>query len=105
MSSPSSNAPHAVQIVSIGDKEDDYAFELHEDDMMEVLNRAPENMMVSVVSCVGAFRTGKVRVDDSVRVCERERERERVCVPPLNPRPSLSSPSPLSSPGSSVTSV
>jgi len=69
MSSPSSNAPHAVQIVSIGDKEDDYAFELHEDDMMEVLNRAPENMMVSVVSCVGAFRTGKVRVDDSVCVC------------------------------------
>ncbi|GMI40169.1 hypothetical protein TrCOL_g2096 [Triparma columacea] len=51
--------PSAVQIVSIGSSDDDYSFTLDEQAMMGVLSKAPPQMKVAVVSCVGAFRTGK----------------------------------------------
>ena len=40
----------AVQIVSIGGDDDDYAFNLNEDAMMEILNKAPHNIKVSIHS-------------------------------------------------------
>ncbi|GMI12607.1 hypothetical protein TrRE_jg5701, partial [Triparma retinervis] len=49
----------AVQIVSIGSSEDDYSFTLDDEALMSVLSKAPPEMKISVVSCVGAFRTGK----------------------------------------------
>jgi len=49
----------AVQIVSIGTKEDAYAFTFHEEALMGILNKVPKEHFVAVVSVVGAFRTGK----------------------------------------------
>jgi len=51
--------PHAVQIVSVGTEEDQYAFTFHEDTLRDVLSKVPPGWKVSVVSVVGAFRTGK----------------------------------------------
>lgn len=46
-----------VQIVSIN--EAGTSFELHDDQLREVLHRVPAEMPVAVMSVVGAFRTGK----------------------------------------------
>eukprot|EP00565_Helicotheca_tamesis_P005823 CAMPEP_0185730704 /NCGR_PEP_ID=MMETSP1171-20130828/10738_1 /TAXON_ID=374046 /ORGANISM="Helicotheca tamensis, Strain CCMP826" /LENGTH=621 /DNA_ID=CAMNT_0028399815 /DNA_START=84 /DNA_END=1949 /DNA_ORIENTATION=- len=51
--------PHAVQIVSIGTESDQYAFSFKEDNLNGVLAKVPPGWKVSVVSVVGAFRTGK----------------------------------------------
>ncbi|CAM9326299.1 unnamed protein product [Pylaiella littoralis] len=48
-----------LQLVSTGNAEDDYSFALCEDNLDRVLSKVPEGMEVSVVSVVGAFRTGK----------------------------------------------
>ena len=50
---------HAVQIVSVGSEDDQYAFTFHEDTLNEVLSKVPPGWKVSVISVVGAFRTGK----------------------------------------------
>ena len=55
----SSATPIAVQIVSVGTEEDAYAFTFHEERMLSVLSKIPPGWKVSVVSVVGAFRTGK----------------------------------------------
>ena len=49
----------AVQIVSVGSEDDQYAFTFHEDTLNEVLSKVPPGWKVSVISVVGAFRTGK----------------------------------------------
>ena len=54
-----SNSPSAVQIVSVGTEEDKYAFTFHEDRLNSVLAKVPPGWKVSVISVVGAFRTGK----------------------------------------------
>jgi atlastin len=55
-----SNAgPQPLQIVSIGTEDDAYAFTFHEDKMNEIIRKIPPGWKVSVVSVVGAFRTGK----------------------------------------------
>ena len=51
--------PHAVQIVSVGTEDDQYAFTFHEDTLNDVLSKVPPGWKVSVISVVGAFRTGK----------------------------------------------
>ncbi|CAM9496374.1 unnamed protein product, partial [Sphacelaria rigidula] len=48
-----------LQLVETGNAEDDYSFTLCEDNLDRVLAKVPEGMEVSVVSVVGAFRTGK----------------------------------------------
>jgi len=48
-----------LQIVSVGDETDEYAFKFHEKSLDSVLMKIPPDMKVSVVSVVGAFRTGK----------------------------------------------
>ena len=53
------DAPCAIQIVSIGNPDDEFSFDIDSKALDAVLSRAPSNMKVSVVSCVGAFRTGK----------------------------------------------
>ncbi|GMH93621.1 hypothetical protein TrST_g2917 [Triparma strigata] len=53
------SAACAVQIVSLGSEDDDHAFNLNEEALTAVLNKAPSNRKVSVISCVGAFRSGK----------------------------------------------
>ncbi|KAL3904482.1 MAG: hypothetical protein SGILL_010052 [Bacillariaceae sp.] len=59
-SSDSSNAPpEPLQIVSIGTEEDKFAFTFHEERMNEIIQKIPPGWKVSVVSVVGAFRTGK----------------------------------------------
>mmetsp|Transcript_5241 Transcript_5241/g.14868 ORF Transcript_5241/g.14868 Transcript_5241/m.14868 type:complete len:577 (-) Transcript_5241:128-1858(-) len=50
---------HAVQIVSVGTEDDQYAFTFHEDTLNGVLSKVPPGWKVSVISVVGAFRTGK----------------------------------------------
>jgi len=54
--------PCAVQFISINDKGD--RFELKEDVIRDVLNAVPEDMPISVVCVVGAFRTGKSFIMD-----------------------------------------
>lgn len=51
--------PRALQIVSIGTEEDSYAFTYQKGKMESIISRIPEGTKVSVVSVVGAFRTGK----------------------------------------------
>eukprot|EP00903_Cladosiphon_okamuranus_P015166 g14023.t1 len=48
-----------LQMVSTGNAEDDYSFKLCEGNLDRVLSKVPEGMEVSLVSVVGAFRTGK----------------------------------------------
>eukprot|EP00668_Euglena_longa_P003693 GGOE01004334.1.p1 GENE.GGOE01004334.1~~GGOE01004334.1.p1 ORF type:complete len:601 (+),score=219.51 GGOE01004334.1:26-1804(+) len=50
-------APAALQFITINEKGD--SFELREDVLRRVLDAVPEEMPVSVVCVVGAFRTGK----------------------------------------------
>ena len=54
---PAPSKPEPVQIISIND--DGERFRLHEDKLEQILGRVPDKMKVSVVSVVGAFRTGK----------------------------------------------
>lgn len=49
--------PRPLQVVGIDPASS--KFELHEDDMNSILNKVPADMKVSIVSVVGAFRTGK----------------------------------------------
>lgn len=51
--------PHACQIVSIGTEENKYAFTFHQEKLNEVMSQIPLGWKVSVISVVGAFRTGK----------------------------------------------
>lgn len=51
--------PSARQIVSIGSATDSYAFTFHEEELNAILAKIPPGWKVSVVSVVGAFRTGK----------------------------------------------
>jgi len=51
--------PQPYQIVSVGTEEDAYAFTFHEEKLNEILAKIPPGWKVSVVSVVGAFRTGK----------------------------------------------
>lgn len=52
-------APSARQIVSIGTESDSYAFTFHEEELNTILSKVPPGWKVSVISVVGAFRTGK----------------------------------------------
>jgi atlastin len=49
----------ALQIVSIGTETNQYAFTFHEDALDMIMKQVPSGSKVSVVSVVGAFRTGK----------------------------------------------
>ena len=49
----------ALQIVSIGTETNQYAFTFHEDALDLIMRQVPSGLKVSVVSVVGAFRTGK----------------------------------------------
>jgi len=49
----------AVQIVSIGTVNDRSAFNFHKEKFHSILNKIDQNTKVSVISVVGAFRTGK----------------------------------------------
>lgn len=51
--------PEALQIVSIGTEEDKYAFTFNKDELNDIMAKIPPGFKVSVVSVVGAFRTGK----------------------------------------------
>lgn len=51
--------PQPQQIVSIGTETDKYAFTFHEDALNSILGKIPADTKVSIVSVVGAFRTGK----------------------------------------------
>ena len=54
--------PRPVQIVAASEDEDDTnydEFTLKKDALAGILSKVPEGMLVSVVSVVGAFRTGK----------------------------------------------
>ncbi len=51
--------PEPIQIVSIGSEDDAYAFTFHEDKLNTIIRKIPPGWKVSVVSVVGAFRTGK----------------------------------------------
>jgi atlastin len=51
--------PQALQIVSIGSEKDAYAFKFEEEKLQAILSRVPVGWDVSIVSVVGAFRTGK----------------------------------------------
>jgi atlastin len=53
------NAARPLQIVSIGNEDDAYAFTFHEDEMNAVISKIPPGWKVAVVCVVGAFRTGK----------------------------------------------
>jgi len=58
-SSEDSVQPQPLQIVSIGTETDKYAFTYHEDALNSILDKVPSDTKVSIVSVVGAFRTGK----------------------------------------------
>lgn len=51
--------PHAMQIISVGTEEDQYAFTFHEKKLNAIMSKIPPGWKVAVVSVVGAFRTGK----------------------------------------------
>tara|TARA_B110000305_G_C19298589_1_gene567936 strand:+ start:30 stop:902 length:873 start_codon:yes stop_codon:yes gene_type:complete len=51
--------PQPIQIVRVGGAEENHSFTLNEEILNSILMKAPKNMKVSVVSVVGAFRTGK----------------------------------------------
>ncbi|KAG5184944.1 anti-viral guanylate-binding protein [Tribonema minus] len=48
-----------LRIVRTGDAQDNYSFTLEEENLALILSQVPDGMKVSVVSVVGAFRTGK----------------------------------------------
>ena len=48
-----------LQIIATGDSSNNYAFSLRTDNLKSILDKVPEGMTISVVSVVGAFRTGK----------------------------------------------
>lgn len=48
-----------LQVVKTGDVADNYSFTLEEENLDHILSQVPDGMKVSVVSVVGAFRTGK----------------------------------------------
>jgi len=50
---------HPLQIVSVGNESNQYAFTFNEKHLNSVLSKVPPKMKVCVVSVVGAFRTGK----------------------------------------------
>lgn len=54
-----SDEPQALNVVSIGSEADSYAFTFNQAKLDQILNRIPAGVKVSVVSVVGAFRTGK----------------------------------------------
>lgn len=54
-----SDKPEPLQIVSIGTEDDKFAFEFHEAKLNSIMRKIPPGWKVSVVSVVGAFRTGK----------------------------------------------
>jgi len=56
---PSNSTPSPLQIVKIGTEEDEYAFTFNESNLNSVLSQVPVGWKVSVISVVGAFRTGK----------------------------------------------
>lgn len=49
----------ALQIVSVGTEEDQFAFTFLEENLNSILSQVPPGWKVAVVSVVGAFRTGK----------------------------------------------
>jgi len=49
----------ASQIISIGTAEDKFAFTFHEDKLNDIMAKIPAGWKLSVISVVGAFRTGK----------------------------------------------
>jgi len=51
--------PRALQVISIGTEEDQYAFTFNEKKLNSIMSKIPPGWKVSVVSVVGAFRTGK----------------------------------------------
>mmetsp|Transcript_11734 Transcript_11734/g.14589 ORF Transcript_11734/g.14589 Transcript_11734/m.14589 type:complete len:558 (-) Transcript_11734:221-1894(-) len=51
--------PQPLQIVSVGDASNEYAFTFHEDALNSILTQIPPGWKVSLISVVGAFRTGK----------------------------------------------
>jgi atlastin len=53
------NIAEPIQIVSIGTKEDKYAFSFHKEEMNKIMAMIPPGWKVAVVSVVGAMRTGK----------------------------------------------
>ena len=48
-----------IQICSVGTDENAYAFTFHEERLNSILQKVPAGRKISVVSVVGAFRTGK----------------------------------------------
>ncbi|CAM9450639.1 unnamed protein product, partial [Chrysoparadoxa australica] len=48
-----------LQLILTGNAADNYSFSLQEENLAHVLDQVPSGMPVSVVSVVGAFRTGK----------------------------------------------
>eukprot|EP00559_Dactyliosolen_fragilissimus_P009026 CAMPEP_0184865574 /NCGR_PEP_ID=MMETSP0580-20130426/18523_1 /TAXON_ID=1118495 /ORGANISM="Dactyliosolen fragilissimus" /LENGTH=660 /DNA_ID=CAMNT_0027364843 /DNA_START=41 /DNA_END=2023 /DNA_ORIENTATION=+ len=53
------SSPRPLQIVSIGTEDNEYAFTFHEECFKSILQKTPRGIKVSIVSVVGAFRTGK----------------------------------------------
>jgi len=49
----------ALQIIKTGDESDNYSFNLIEENLKMIIDKVPSGMLVSTVSVVGAFRTGK----------------------------------------------
>ena len=56
---PEKSTPEPIQIVSIGNEENAYAFTFHEEAFFKIISQIPPGWKVSIVSVVGAFRTGK----------------------------------------------
>ena len=54
-----STIPSSVQIVSIGDESNNFEFTFHEEKFSKILSQVPQQYKISVLSVVGAFRTGK----------------------------------------------
>jgi atlastin len=54
-----SEEPHALQVISIGTEDDQFAFTFNEKKLNSIMSKIPPGWKVSVVSVVGAFRTGK----------------------------------------------
>ena len=58
-SESANETPCPIQIVEIGSEEDKYAFTFKEEEFFAILAKVPPGWKISVVSVVGAFRTGK----------------------------------------------
>mmetsp|Transcript_38518 Transcript_38518/g.49085 ORF Transcript_38518/g.49085 Transcript_38518/m.49085 type:complete len:622 (+) Transcript_38518:85-1950(+) len=50
---------YPVHIVEVSDEAHNYQFQLRENNLQAIISKIPDDMKVSVVSVVGAFRTGK----------------------------------------------